>query len=106
VVAALVLYKTLDQQRRGLMGSGLSCINGQGVWSRRQEFIVTADKIRELREAHRRLEEVAEEVRRELNDVLVLYASHSRDLHERLRPYLEVDFKLGERSWRRRGAKS
>jgi hypothetical protein len=95
VVAALVLYKTL--------------INNAGVyrewagwyeWARglvdRQEFTVAADKIRELREAHRRLEEVAEEVRSELNSVLTLYALHSRDLYEKLRPHLEVDFGLAE----------
>ncbi len=32
-------------------------------------------------------------MRRELNAVLALYASHSRDLYEKLRPYLEVDVK-------------
>jgi hypothetical protein len=39
---------------------------------------------------------VAEEVRRELNAVLALYASHSRDLYERLKPHLEVDWGLAE----------
>jgi hypothetical protein len=34
---------------------------------------------------------VAEEVRRELNSVLALYALHSRDLYEKLKPHLEVD---------------
>jgi hypothetical protein len=29
-------------------------------------------------------------VRRELNNVLALYALHSRDLYEKLRPHLEV----------------
>jgi len=95
VVAALVLYKTL--------------INNAGVyrewaelyrWARslvkEQEFTVTADKIRELREAHRKLEEAAEQVRRELNTVLTLYALHSRDLYEKLKPHLEVDVKKAE----------
>ncbi len=95
VVAALVLYKTL--------------INNAGAyrewaelyhWARslvgREEFTVAADKIRELREAQKRLEEVAEEVRRELNAVLALYASHSYDLYERLRPHLEVDVEKAE----------
>jgi hypothetical protein len=94
VVAALVLYKTL--------------INNAGAyrewaelyeWARglvdKQEFTMTADKIRELREAQRRLEEVAEEVRRELNSVLTLY-SQKRDLYEKLRPHLEVDVKKAE----------
>jgi len=39
---------------------------------------------------------VAEEVRRELDSVLALYASHSRDLYEKLRPHLEVDVKKAE----------
>jgi tetratricopeptide (TPR) repeat protein len=69
VVAVLVLYKTL--------------INNAGVyrewaelykWARslveKQEFTVSASDIERLREAHRRLEEVAEQVRRELNAVL------------------------------------
>jgi hypothetical protein len=95
VVAALVLYKTL--------------INNAGVyrewaelykWARRlveeQEFTVTATDIKRLREAHRRLEEAAEEVRRELNAVLTLYKSHSRDLYEKLKPLLEVDVEKAE----------
>jgi hypothetical protein len=35
-------------------------------------------------------------VRKELNAVLALYASHSRDLYEKLRPQLEVDVKKAE----------
>jgi hypothetical protein len=95
VVAALVLYKTLVKNAEAY-GEWA----GWYKWARRlveeQEFVVTADKIGELREAQRRLEEVAEEVRRELNAVLALYASHSRDLYEKLRPHLEVDFGLAE----------
>jgi hypothetical protein len=60
------------------------------------EFTVKAEEVKRLREAQRRLEEVAEEVRRELNAVLALYALHSRDLYEKLRPHLEVDFGLAE----------
>ena len=95
VVAALVLYKTL--------------INNAGAyrewaelykWARglveEQEFTVAAGKIRELREAHNRMEGVAGRVLEELNSVLALYASHSRDLYEKLRPHLEVDFSLAE----------
>ncbi len=33
---------------------------------------------------------------KELNSVLALYASHSRDLYEKLKPHLEVDFSLAE----------
>jgi hypothetical protein len=39
---------------------------------------------------------VAEQVRRGLNTVLALYALHSRDLYERLKPHLEVDVKKAE----------
>jgi len=95
VVAALVLYKTLINNAEAY-GEWA----GWYGWARglveKQEFTVTADKIRELREAHRRLEEVAEEVRRELNAVLTLYALHSRDIYEKLRPHLEVDVKKAE----------
>jgi hypothetical protein len=95
VVVALVLYKTLVKNAeaykewaewykwaRGLVG--------------REEFTVATSDIKRLREAHRRLEEAAEEVRRELNAVLALYASHSRDLYEKLRLHLEVDIKKAE----------
>ncbi len=95
VVAALVLYKTLINNAKAY-GEWA----GWYKWARglveKQEFVVTADKIRELREAHSRLEEVAEQVWRELNSVLTLYKSHSRDLYERLRPHLEVDIKKAE----------
>jgi hypothetical protein len=57
---------------------------------------VAAGDIKRLREAQKRLEEVAEQVRRELNSVLELYKSHSRELYEKLRPYLEVDVKKAE----------
>jgi len=95
VVAALVLYKTLVKNAeaykewaewykwaRGLVG--------------REEFTVATSDIKRLREAHRRLEEAAEEVERELNAVLALYKSHSRDLYEKPRPHLEVDIKKAE----------
>ncbi len=95
VVAALVLYKALVKNAEAYREWA-----GWYDWARslveKQEFTVTVDKIRELREAQRRLEEVAEEVRRELNAVLTLYKSHSRDLYEKLRPHLEVDVKKAE----------
>ncbi len=95
VVAALVLYKALVKNAEAYREWA-----GWYDWAtslvEKQEFTVTVDKIRELREAQRRLEEVAEEVRRELNAVLTLYKSHSRDLYEKLRPHLEVDVKKAE----------
>jgi hypothetical protein len=95
VVVALVLYKTLINNAKAY-GEWA----GWYKWARglveKQEFVVTADKIRELREVQRRLEEAAEEVRRELNSVLALYALHSRDLYEKLKPHLEVDIKKAE----------
>ena len=104
VVAALVLYKTLVKNAKAY---------GEWAWWYRwarglvekQEFTVVASDIKRLRGAHRRLEEAAEEVRRELNAVLTLYKSHSRDLYEKLKPHLEVDVKkaegLAEASYRR-----
>jgi hypothetical protein len=95
VVAALVLYKTLVKNAwvfgewaelykwaRGLVGRG--------------EFTVSAGEVEKLHGAQRRLEEVAEHVRRELDRVLALYALHSLDLYEKLRPHLEVDVKKAE----------
>jgi hypothetical protein len=95
VVAALVLYKTLINNA-GAYGEWAELYKWARDLVERQEFTVAAGKIRELREAHRRLEEVAEEMRRELNAVLALYALHSRDLYEKLRPHLEVDIEKAE----------
>jgi len=95
VVAALVLYKTLVKnagvyrERAGWYGWARGLV-------KEREFAVKAEEVKRLREAHRRLEEVAEEVGRELNSVLALYKSHSRDLYEKLRPYLEVDVEKAE----------
>jgi hypothetical protein len=95
VVAALVLYKTLVKNAEAY-GEWA----GWYKWARglveKQEFTVAAGDIERLRGAQRRLEEAAEQVRRELNAVLALYASHSRDLYEKLRPHLEVDVKKAE----------
>ncbi len=95
VVAALVLYKTLINNAEAY-GEWAELYRWARSLVERQEFTVTVDKIRELREAQRRLEEVAEQVRRELNAVLTLYASHSRDLYEKLKPHLEVDWGMAE----------
>jgi hypothetical protein len=95
VVAALVLYKTLVKNAEAYRGWAELY-----KWARslveRQEFTVSASDVKRLREVQRRLEEVAEEVRRELNSVLALYKSHSRDLYEKLRPHLEVDVEKAE----------
>jgi hypothetical protein len=68
---------------------------GEGSGKER-EFVVKAEEVERLREAQKRLEEAAEQVRRELNAVLALYASHSRDLYEKLKPHLEVDLDMAE----------
>jgi len=95
VVAALVLYKTLVKNAEAY-GEWA----GWYKWARRlvdeQVFAVVAEEVEGLREAQKRLEEVAEQVRRELNAVLALYASHSRELYEKLRPHLEVDVEKAE----------
>jgi hypothetical protein len=95
VVTAYVLYKTLVKNA-GAYREWAELYRWAWGLVEKQEFVVTADKIRELREAHRRLEAAAEEVRRELDAVLALYALHSRDLHEELRPHLEVDLGMAE----------
>jgi hypothetical protein len=82
VVAALVLYKTLINNAgvyREWAG-WYEWVRGLVEW---QEFTVSAGDIRRLRGAHRGLEDVAEEVRRELNAVLALYKSHSHDWYEK-----------------------
>ncbi len=95
VVAALVLYKTLVKNA-GVYKEWVGWYDWARSLVERQEFTVTAGDIERLRGAQKRLEEVAEEVRRELNAVLTLYASHSRDLYEKLRPHLEVDVRKAE----------
>jgi hypothetical protein len=95
VVAALVLYKTLINNAKAY-GEWAEMYKWARGLVEKQEFTVSAGDIKRLREAQRKLEEVAEEVRRELNAVLTLYASHSRDLYEKLRPHLEVDVEKAE----------
>jgi len=94
-VAALVLYKTLVKNAEAYREWA-----GWYKWARSlvegQRFAVAAEEVERLREAQKRLGEAAEEVGRELNSVLALYASHSRDLYEKLKPHLEVDVKKAE----------
>jgi len=95
VVAALALYKALVKNAETYREWAELYRWARGL-AERQEFVVTAGEIERLREAHRRLEEAAEQVRKELNTVLALYASHSRDLYERLKLHLEVDWGMAE----------
>ncbi len=95
VAAALVLYKMLVKNAEAYR-EWAELYRWARSLVEKQEFTVVASDIKRLRGAHRRLEEVAEEVRRGLNTLLTLYASHSRDLYERLRPHLEVDVKKAE----------
>ncbi len=95
VVAALVLYKTLVKNAEAY-GEWAELYRWARSLVKRQEFTVAADDIERLRGSQSRLEEAAEQVRRELNAVLTLYASHSRELYEKLRPHLEVDLGMAE----------
>jgi hypothetical protein len=100
VVAALVLYKTLINNAEAY-GEWAELYR----WARRlvegQKFAVAAEEVERLRGSQRRLEEVAEEVRRELNAVLVLYSQSDfykerPDLLNKLKQHLEVDVKKAE----------
>jgi hypothetical protein len=95
VVAALVLYKALVKNAEVYREWAELYKLARGLVEK-QGFTVTAEDVKRLHKAQRRLEEVAEEMRRELNAVLTLYASHSRDLYEKLRPHLEVDVEKAE----------
>jgi hypothetical protein len=95
VVTALVLYKTLVKNA-GAYGEWAGWYKWARSLVKEREFTVKAEEVKRLREAQKRLENAAEEVRRELNNVLALYASHSRDIYEKLRPHLEVDLGKAE----------
>jgi hypothetical protein len=95
VVAALVLYKALVKNA-GVYREWAGWYDWARGLVEKQEFTVTAEEVARLRGAQKRLVEVAEEVRRELNSVLALYALHSRDLYEKLKPHLEVDWGMAE----------
>jgi hypothetical protein len=96
VVAALVLYKTLVKNAEAYREWAELYRWARGLVEE-QVFTVAAEEVKRLRGAHRRLEEVAEEVRRELNRVLVLYSQSDfykerPDLLNKLKQLLEVDF--------------
>jgi len=100
VIATLVLYKTLEKNA-WVFGEWAELYR----WARglvgREVFTVAAVDIERLREAQKRLEEVAEEVRRELNRLLVLYSQSDfykerPDLLNKLKQHLEVDIEKAE----------
>jgi ribosomal protein L12E/L44/L45/RPP1/RPP2 len=98
VVAALVLYKTLMKNAGAYREWAAWYEWARGLVEER-EFAVKVEEVKRLREAHKGLEEVAEQVRRELNGVLVLYSQSDfykerPDLLNKLKQHLEVD--LGE----------
>ena len=98
VVAALALYKTLIDNAEAY-GEWAELYKWARSLVEKQEFTVAVDKIRGLREVHRSLEEVAEEVWSELYSVLALYSQSDfykerPDLLNKLKQLLEVN--LGE----------
>jgi len=107
VVAALVLYKTLINNAGAYREWAGWYERARGLVEK-QEFTVSAGDIKRLREAQRRLEEVAEEVLEELNRVLVLYSQSDfykgrPDLLNKLKQLLEVDFGIAEELAKARG---
>jgi hypothetical protein len=99
VVAALVLYKALVKNA-GAYGEWTELFEWARGLVEKQEFTVTAGDIEKLRETQRRLEETAEEVRRELNSVLALYSQSGfykeAELLNELKKHLKVDVKKAE----------
>ena len=100
VVAALVLYKALINNAEAY-GEWAELYKWARGLVERQEFAVAAGDIERLRGAQRRLEEAAEEVRREFNRVLVLYSQSDfykerPDLLNKLKQHLEVDIEKAE----------
>ena len=98
VVAALVLYKTLINNAEAY-GKWAEVYHWARGLVKEREFTVSVGDIERLREAHRRLEEVAEQFREELNDVLALYSrsgfyKERSNLLNKLKQLLEV--KLSE----------
>ena len=100
VVAALVLYKTLIRNAEAYREWAEVYKWARGLVKER-EFAVKAEEVARLHGAHRGLEEVAEEVRRELNKVLTLYSQSGfykerPDLLNKLKQLLEVDVEKAE----------
>jgi hypothetical protein len=98
VIATLVLYKALINNAEAYREWAELYKWARGLVER-QEFTVAAEEVKRLRGSQKWLEEVAEEVRMELNGVLVLYSQSDfykerPDLLDKLKQLLEVD--LGE----------
>jgi len=100
VVATLVLYRTLINNAEAY-GEWAEVYR----WARglvgREEFTVAAGEVEKLHGSQKWLEEVAEEVRMELNGVLVLYSQSDfykerPDLLNKLKQHLEVDIEKAE----------
>jgi hypothetical protein len=99
VVAALVLYKTLVNNA-GAYGKWAELFEWARGLVERQVFTVAAGEIAMLRGSQKRLEEAAEQVRRELNSVLALYSKsgfykEAEPLNE-LKKHLKVDVTRAE----------
>ncbi|MCC6035438.1 MAG: hypothetical protein LM559_00075 [Pyrobaculum sp.] len=99
VVAALVLYKTLVNNA-GAYGKWAELFEWARGLVERQVFTVAAGEIAMLRGSQTRLEEAAEQVRRELNSVLTLYSKsgfykEAEPLNE-LKKHLKVDVTRAE----------
>jgi len=99
VVAALVLYKTLVSNA-GTYGKWAELFEWARGLVERQVFTVAAGEIAMLRGSQKRLEEAAEQVRRELNSVLTLYSKsgfykEAEPLNE-LKKHLKVDVTRAE----------
>jgi hypothetical protein len=100
VVAALVLYKALINNAEAY-GEWAELYKWARGLVEEREFAVKAEEVARLRGSQKRLEEVAEEVRRELNRVLVLYSQSDfykerPDLLNKLKQHLEVDIEKAE----------
>ncbi len=100
VVAVLVLYKTLINNAEAY-GEWAELYKWARGLVEKQEFVVTAEDVKRLHTAQRRLEEVAEEVIEELNRVSMLYSQSDfykerPDLLNKLKQLLEVDVEKAE----------
>ncbi len=99
VVAVLVLYKTLVNNA-GAYGKWAELFEWARGLVERQVFTVAASEIAMLRWSQKRLEEAAEQVRRELNSVLTLYSKSGfykeAEFLNELKKHLKVDVTRAE----------
>jgi hypothetical protein len=85
VVAALVLYRALVKNAKAYK-EWAELYRWARDRVKEREFAVAAGEIGKLREAHRRLEEAAEELMRELNGVLASLLAEARRVREAQAP--------------------